>query len=655
MTPYVPKGTLLGHDTKKVADARSVEALVDFSVSNMNWLKDDEPGAGSKRLKRVGADAEKAKAVDPSLEAEDDEGGVDQSRVVFEGEEPDTPIDPALGGSRYQDDNMFAQRLQQANAAAHRQSAPEAQMMSGAPDGYAPMSHAGYVPPTANMYPQPDEVNGSYAYPGFVRPGSVEPMRDDSEELVDGLRPFKRRRGANDDDDDLDGEGISMAKQPKAKKPRLSAAGFRSTDLADGAAPSSVKTGTHGQFEKEKEKRALEKARSEGRFIMLQAALRGKKRIVRLPIPGHRLAQVLAQQAAQAALNAGEEADAEHEVEAGAAPSQSDQVDLAEGEDEGIALLKSDIAPKKSKKNPSEYYEQRQKEGFVVSGATKKAMIPVEKDTSYGYYPPKAKPKSGAPQTNGKRVNKRMGKGNVEYEEVDIGSDEDFDEDSYMMSGANTATGTNHRRSIPNYLQSRYDDEDLPDELPALPKAKPRGKQGRPGPAQRAQAAAAAAASPPVKAKTTAGKRPSMRPSAGNSMNMDGSGDDVDVEEVVPDDTPTHTFTSVNGRNGGTPSSAPASRPSSSRAPVQTQPSKPSNLNQRQLAMDEENRLAKLQALEMLEGGNMSPPPRRGGQGMFGQGRGGGKGTLSMADSLNIDSDEEDVVEEVPARGVVRA
>ena len=39
MTPYQPKGTLLGHDTKKIADPRSVESLVDFSVSNIRWLR----------------------------------------------------------------------------------------------------------------------------------------------------------------------------------------------------------------------------------------------------------------------------------------------------------------------------------------------------------------------------------------------------------------------------------------------------------------------------------------------------------------------------------------------------------------------------------------------------------------------------------------
>ena len=37
--PYEPKGTMLGHDTRKVADPRSVESLVDFSASNGKWIK----------------------------------------------------------------------------------------------------------------------------------------------------------------------------------------------------------------------------------------------------------------------------------------------------------------------------------------------------------------------------------------------------------------------------------------------------------------------------------------------------------------------------------------------------------------------------------------------------------------------------------------
>ncbi|EOO00420.1 hypothetical protein UCRPA7_4078 [Phaeoacremonium minimum UCRPA7] len=77
-TPYQPKNTFIGHDTRSVADDRSVESLVDFRLHNLNWLKaaGDEPrNHNSKRMERLRqqADAEKAKdgasrdAVGPAL------------------------------------------------------------------------------------------------------------------------------------------------------------------------------------------------------------------------------------------------------------------------------------------------------------------------------------------------------------------------------------------------------------------------------------------------------------------------------------------------------------------------------------------------------------------------------------------------------------
>jgi len=63
-TPYQPKGTLLGHDTRKVADYRSVESLVDFSKTNLGWLRDenaDNPRE-SGRMKKLKEKAEAEKA-----------------------------------------------------------------------------------------------------------------------------------------------------------------------------------------------------------------------------------------------------------------------------------------------------------------------------------------------------------------------------------------------------------------------------------------------------------------------------------------------------------------------------------------------------------------------------------------------------------------
>jgi hypothetical protein len=64
--PYIPKTTLLGHDTRRIADDRSVESLVDFRVHNLSWLKnvgEESRSLSSKRMQRLlqAADAEKAK------------------------------------------------------------------------------------------------------------------------------------------------------------------------------------------------------------------------------------------------------------------------------------------------------------------------------------------------------------------------------------------------------------------------------------------------------------------------------------------------------------------------------------------------------------------------------------------------------------------
>lgn len=60
---YEPKGTLLGHDTRKVADPRSVECLVDFSISNLNWVREEDLAMANRR-----AAAEQAKLANPEFD-----------------------------------------------------------------------------------------------------------------------------------------------------------------------------------------------------------------------------------------------------------------------------------------------------------------------------------------------------------------------------------------------------------------------------------------------------------------------------------------------------------------------------------------------------------------------------------------------------------
>ena len=104
--PYEPKGTMLGHDTRKVADPRSVESLVDFSVSNGKWIKktgDDHP-QDNRRLSRRLDEAEQVRARDPALNEnyvdEEEHTPVNgQNQYLDSGikyTEPGIPIDPML-------------------------------------------------------------------------------------------------------------------------------------------------------------------------------------------------------------------------------------------------------------------------------------------------------------------------------------------------------------------------------------------------------------------------------------------------------------------------------------------------------------------------------------------------------------------------------
>ncbi|KAK8093958.1 JmjC domain-containing protein [Apiospora hydei] len=69
--------TLLGHDTRRIADDRSVESTVDFRIHNLNWLKafgEESRSKDTKRMQRLRqqADAEKAKGPLAALDSNED-------------------------------------------------------------------------------------------------------------------------------------------------------------------------------------------------------------------------------------------------------------------------------------------------------------------------------------------------------------------------------------------------------------------------------------------------------------------------------------------------------------------------------------------------------------------------------------------------------
>ncbi|KAF4766845.1 hypothetical protein N7455_005847 [Penicillium solitum] len=109
MKPYKPNCTILGHDTSKVADPRSIETLVDFRKSNLWWLKkfgDDVHGRIQKRQKEAEeAEMERQKTLEdqgfsfessPFDQPAQNGNGSDDTPLGFDGNDGGIPVDPSL-------------------------------------------------------------------------------------------------------------------------------------------------------------------------------------------------------------------------------------------------------------------------------------------------------------------------------------------------------------------------------------------------------------------------------------------------------------------------------------------------------------------------------------------------------------------------------
>jgi hypothetical protein len=100
---YIPSGTRLGHNTKAVADHRSVESLVDFSFSNIGWIQKagDDSLDVTRRLKkrRLEADAAQARGTalgDDYVDEETSRDDFEERRLLQLAEQEQIPIDPSL-------------------------------------------------------------------------------------------------------------------------------------------------------------------------------------------------------------------------------------------------------------------------------------------------------------------------------------------------------------------------------------------------------------------------------------------------------------------------------------------------------------------------------------------------------------------------------
>lgn len=393
-TPYTPKGTLLGHDTRKVADARSVESLVDFSVSNLTWLKEtskDAPADNARLLERQ-QEADQAKLAmsmieDPLVSDAEDDNHIHYDKSVIDPLLDDSIINPALGGT----------------SSAYPRLPAVPQMPDGASNDeaypcYAPAMHNGLVAPSAVMFQDASIAQDSYA---------------DFDDHERSQLTNKRKRASDDDE---------ILRVPARKRVR--------PEDRDTAVPVS---GATKQYRKEQERKALEEARKQGRFIQVHAALKGKSKLVKLPLPSDIIAR----------LQSSPHTRNRHPVVSAAAQQASG----------GNDLLRSDLAP-----HPQALAAVPK----TTDKQLKQVRVRVEPDDDF---------RGGRRRRDRKSTGKDANKKNIEYEELEIDSDVDEaeveeEEDTEVMPRSSNGRSGRRRVSAWQAQRADEDDEDIPDELP---------------------------------------------------------------------------------------------------------------------------------------------------------------------------------------------
>lgn len=262
--PYQPKGTLLGHDTKKVADIRSVEVLVDFSRTNLGWLReegDDDPQSSQRMKKLV------SKAIEEKSRGDDmDDAAGDEDPQFANG--TGGLIDPRLGGGVVAPvAPMYANAYEEAGLLSNPQ-VPEY-------DRYGINGHAEHDDSFNPLYPEPPEFGGRDRVMGagyyLQQPGPEAILYVDPESGSQG-----EQNGADMDYPKLPAKEPDPIVYNKAKRKRPSVA--KSTPRATDDA--------HLEYIQAQKKQKLADARASNKFYMTQNQLEGgDPLIVKLQVP----------------------------------------------------------------------------------------------------------------------------------------------------------------------------------------------------------------------------------------------------------------------------------------------------------------------------------------------------------------------------------
>ncbi|KAJ9497904.1 hypothetical protein H2202_006507 [Exophiala xenobiotica] len=229
--PYIPSGTVLGHDTKVVADPRSVESLVDFSYSNISWIQKagDDNGDDTRRLKQRRKEADAALANEVNILPGEDYADDNDSVVggIFRlAEQEGIPIDPALGAGAVlfdhqpEDEEIFDEHPEGARRI--DDSSPD--NTPWVPEGgvIRDVEHA-YDPTEAITYDYPDPEIGrhlavpSEEEPSAVPPGYAPPVAEEAAAEIEMVER-KRKRKLDEGDRPYHSKKADPGKNKKQRK-----------------------------------------------------------------------------------------------------------------------------------------------------------------------------------------------------------------------------------------------------------------------------------------------------------------------------------------------------------------------------------------------------------------------------------------------------
>ncbi|KAL8871921.1 MAG: hypothetical protein Q9174_002355 [Haloplaca sp. 1 TL-2023] len=280
MEPFEPKGTVLGYDTRRVADPRSTESLVDFKQSNIEWVKkagDDQPaGNETRRLSRRFDEAEAAKSQGAALDEAhyvDEDGDMpmmngqeERESLAAQGTPGEIPIDPLLGGSPTNEKSSH-------RAVTNGHHFPGDSTMSGEDDE---PPHA-FVAPAALMLDQrhlgggfTKDANGIvFQYPDPTDPDPTVPQFA-PDQVEQRLEPSNGAEAGN-----------------KTKRRNSLQMDFLNPDEAN------------KRYHQEQVKRSLAEAKRNNRYTIAEAALNRRSKYVKLKVDRGKLAQITSQEPSQ--------------------------------------------------------------------------------------------------------------------------------------------------------------------------------------------------------------------------------------------------------------------------------------------------------------------------------------------------------------------